>query len=148
MTSRRHERRLFSEIGMKAPATAAGFSKWPIEGAPRGRTCRNSCRLAGSSNSAEREKESLSVTMRSSCVWTSRMSCGGGSRPTQSRVENPYMTRFVVLTRVSAGRNLSFQGFRPCRNPSKYDEPCHIRVFVRVIFNSGGRNTMGSIPRY
>ena len=46
--------------------------------------------------------------------------------------ENPYMTRFVTFTRVAAGRNWLFPGFRPCRNPSKYDEPCHIRVFVKT----------------
>ena len=54
--------------------------------------------------------------------------------PARQDYENPYMTRVVIFTRVSAGRNLSFQGFRPCRNPSKYDKPCHIRGFVGFIF--------------
>ena len=60
--------------------------------------------------------------------------------------ENPYMARFVIFTRVSAGRNCSFQGFRPCRNPSDYDEPCHIRGFVRFFLRCCPRDRWRGTP--
>ena len=49
--------------------------------------------------------------------------------------------------RVSAGRNVSFQGFRPCRNSSKYDELCHVRVFVNTPKNRISEGTSrASLP--
>ena len=49
-----------------------------------------------------------------------------------SPYENPYMTRFVMFTRVSARTKLVISGVSSYKNPSTYDEPCDIteRLFL------------------